>query len=360
MNVPRVSVLMSVFNEERFLAAAIESILGQTFRDFELLIVDDASTDRSRAIAASYTDPRIRLVHNPTNLGLTASLNRGLSMIRSDYVARLDGNDLSFPDRLAKQVAWLDAHPEVAVLGLQAVPIDLRGRRIRRVAWWNAHWLRPSGGLTMDWYRMFDTPLVHSGVVFRRDIVVRLGGYDERQTLAEDAELWMRVGRHAKLASLDEPLMAVRQDRSSLSGDPSRRERVGYAARKVPIIHALLSEILQWDEVPRRWAELWVEANDPAASMTPSDVRELAAALDTCATRFFDLHPEARSNRGIAAHRASMLARLIDKADRATALSLYRRMLTLHGRVATKFLPRVAVPLLFGHAPIRLWRRRPI
>ncbi len=341
--VPRVSVLMPLYNDERFVAAAIESVLGQTFSEFELVIVNDASTDRSRSLAASYSDPRIRLVENDRNLGLTRSLNRGLSLIGSEYVARLDADDVSFPARLAKQVAWLDAHPEVAVLGVQAVPIDVRGRRIRRVPLWNAHWRRPTGGRWMDWYRIFDTPFVHSGVMFRRAIVEELGGYDERHPLEQDAELWMRLGRMRQLANLDEALVAFRFHRSSMTGDPSRPERKGYAERRAAIIHELLRELLRWEDVPPRWAALWVEANDPAAKIRADDVRELADALDACAERFFTLHPEARRDRDIARHRASMLARLIDRSDLGTAVSLYARLLRLDPRTAALLLPRITV-----------------
>ncbi|HEX6100126.1 MAG TPA: glycosyltransferase [Thermoanaerobaculia bacterium] len=358
MNVPRVSVLMAVHNEERFLGAAIESILAQTFTDFELVLVDDASTDRSYAIAASYRDPRIRLVTNPQNLGQTRSLNRGLALCRGEYVARLDGNDLAFPERLAKQVAWLDTHPDTGVLGTQAVPIDVHGRRVRRAAWWNAAWQRPPGGLEMDWYRTFDTPFVHSAVMFRRALVERLGGYDERQELAQDAELWMRAGAQMRLANLEEPLAAYRFDRASMTADGSRPERLRYSAVKTPVIHQLFREVLQWPDVPARWAELWVAANVPGPAIAPADVPELAAALDACAERFFALHPEARHLRGIARHRASMLGRLAAAADRRTMLALYVRMLRLDLVSALWLLPRLAALFLLGDTAVRWWRRR--
>jgi len=357
MSAPRLTVLTSVYNEDRYLAATIESVLRQTYTDFEFLILDDGSTDRSRAIAASYGDPRIRIVDNPHNLGLTASLNRGLSMIRSEYVARLDGNDLSFPERLAKQVTWLDAHPEVAVVGVQAVPIDVRGRVVRRGAWWNRQWRKPAGGVLLDWYRMFDTPFFHSGVLFRHEAIMQLGGYDEQQPLAQDAELWMRAGRQYRLANLDEALIAYRIDPDSMTFDLSRPERVGYPDRKGTIVHTLLCEILQWEDVPRRWAELWVEANNPWASLAPMNVRELAVALDACATRFFELHADAKDLTDIATHRASMVARLMEKADRTTMLSLYPHIRALGAKAAMNVLPSLAASFLLGRQRSRFQRR---
>ena len=103
---PRVTVLMSVYNDEPFLAEAIDSVLRQTLTDLELLLIDDGSTDRSREIAAAFRDPRLRIIVNEENLGHGPALNRGLASAACEYVANLDGNDVAFPERLAKQVAW--------------------------------------------------------------------------------------------------------------------------------------------------------------------------------------------------------------------------------------------------------------
>lgn len=347
---------MSVHNDEQHLAAAMESVLRQTWPDFELLVIDDASNDRSREIARSFRDPRVRVISNDANLGLTRSLNRGLSLIRSEYVARLDGNDVSLPERLARQIAFLDTHPEVAVLGVQAMPIDVHGRRIRRVGWFHPQWYRPTGGFALEWYRMFDTPFVHSGVMFRREVVASLGGYDENHPLEQDAELWMRVGRRWKLANLDEELIAFRADPTSMTADPDRPERRGYAERKTRIIDSLLAELLQSDSIPRRVAELWVTANDPIAKMSRDEITAVVTALDDCADRFFELHPEARHDRLIARHRASMVARLIDKADRTTIGVLWNRARRLDARSSFALVPRTAAFLLFGNSTFRLWR----
>lgn len=356
---PRISVLMAVHDEERFLRAAIDSILEQTFPGFELIVIDDASSDRSREIAASYRDPRLRLLHNERNLGLVRSLNRGLSLCRGEYVARLDGNDIAFPERLAKQIAFLDAHPDVGIVSTQAVAIDVRGRRIRRASWFNAAWRRPTGGLALEWYRAFDTPLIHSSVMFRRELVERLGGYDPSYVLAEDAELWMRIGEQAGIANLDEVLLAFRIDRSSVTADATRPQHAVYFDLKTPVIHRLLRHVLQWPDVPLRWAQLWVQANMHGPAIAASDVPELAAALDACAARFFDLHPGARRDRGIRKHRASMFGRLAAAADRRTMLALFAKMLRLDGLAALQLAPRLVALFLLGDHALRWWRRRP-
>jgi len=121
---PTVSVLMPVFNGEQFLRPAMNSILNQTFTDFEFIIVDDGSTDHSREILNSYTDSRVRLICNESNIGLTDSLNRGLEAASGNYIARMDQDDISLPERLAKQVAFMDSHPEVGVCGTWAKDID--------------------------------------------------------------------------------------------------------------------------------------------------------------------------------------------------------------------------------------------
>src|SRR3990172_2066353 len=110
------TVLMPVYNGEPYLASAVESILGQSFADFEFLIIDDGSTDRSCEIVRGYADPRIRLLRNSSNRGVIATLNRGLEEAHGEYLARMDADDISLPDRLAQPGAVLDAHPEVGVL----------------------------------------------------------------------------------------------------------------------------------------------------------------------------------------------------------------------------------------------------
>ena len=114
---PRLSVIMSVFNAGPYLRPAIDSVLAQTFRDFELVVVDDASTDNGRDIIDSYTDPRLARLYNPVNLGLSRSLNRAMAASRGELLARMDGDDISFPHRFAAQVDFLDRHPEVGVVG---------------------------------------------------------------------------------------------------------------------------------------------------------------------------------------------------------------------------------------------------
>ncbi len=351
---PRVTVLLATYNDEPFLGAAIDSVLAQTFSDFELLVVIDASTDRSHDIVESYRDPRVRLLVNETNVGLAASLNRGLAIIASDYVARLDGNDLSFPERLARQVAYLDAHPEVAVVGSQATLIDIAGRRVGKAR-------RPATELGMRWHRIFGSPLIHSSVMFRRAIVWdALGGYDSRYRFGEDFELWNRLAKEHAMRNLPEALVAYRDDPGSMSGAARHPARDGYLARKAPLVYENLREELRWDDVPRRWAERWVETGDALIPQTADDVRDVVAMIESCAGRFASLHPRAAANEEVIAHQAGMLARALVKAPvagRLFSLQLWTMIWRRHRTTAVRALPRFATVLLFGQSPLRFRRK---
>jgi glycosyltransferase involved in cell wall biosynthesis len=352
---PRVTVLLPVWNGEPYLREAIRSVLVQTFRDFELLVIDDASTDGTPGTLAAFGDPRLRVVRNAENLGVTRSLNRGLMLTESEYVARLDADDLSFPDRLERQVAYLDAHPDVGVVGAQGIPMDVRGRRLSRVAWWHREWRRPQGGAAFDWYRMFDTPFIHSSVLFRRALVRdELGGYDDAIPRAQDAELWMRAARRARLANLDTRLVAMRIWPWSVTGHPQRDTR----EQKIATLHATMRDVLRCDDVPRRIAETWAAVTDPAATVTPGAVRILRDDVESLAARF-------PRERAIRLHRASIVARMIEKitpVSRALSLELLIDLLRLDPAGALLRLPRIALLFLFGDRPFRwrraLWRRR--
>ena len=114
---PKVTVLMPVYNCEAYVGEAIDSILGQSFTDFEFLIIDDASNDNTVSVIQSFTDSRIRLIEKPRNTGYTNSLNYGLTIAKGEYIARMDGDDISLPERFAKQVTFMDAYPEVVACG---------------------------------------------------------------------------------------------------------------------------------------------------------------------------------------------------------------------------------------------------
>jgi glycosyltransferase involved in cell wall biosynthesis len=231
---PRVTVLLPVWNGEPHLGPAIASVVAQTMPDFELLIVDDGSTDRSREVARSYRDPRVRVLENGRNLGLAATLNRGLREARGSLIARQDADDLSAPDRLALQCEAMDRRRDLALLGTQAQVIDVGGRRAGSIA---------RGGETgsIRWELLFDNAFVHSSVLFRRLVVLdEMGGYDERIRYCQDYELWSRLVRTHAAANLDRALVQCRAHGASMTttgGEANVRES---EAVMVANLHATL------------------------------------------------------------------------------------------------------------------------
>jgi glycosyltransferase involved in cell wall biosynthesis len=204
---PKVSVVMAVYNGERYLREAIESILNQTFTDFEFIIIDDSSTDATRKIILSFTDPRIQLLANESNVGLTASLNRGLSIARGEYVARMDCDDISLPERLARQVAYLDRNPDVGACGTWAFDIDERGKVIGQ--------RETITGDDLDKF-YWRTSLIHSAAMFRF-APGRSLRYDTTMTYAQDYDLWLRIRGQQKLRNLPEYLLSYRVHGESIS-----------------------------------------------------------------------------------------------------------------------------------------------
>jgi hypothetical protein len=217
----RITVLLPVFNGGPYLRPAIESVLAQTLSDFELLVIDDGSTDGSLEVARSYRDPRLRVVENGRNLGLTATLNRGLREARAPLIARQDADDLSAPDRLSLQAEMMARRPELALLGAQADVIDARGRHAGSLA-------RGCEHDSIRWELLFDNAFVHSSVMFRRAVVLEeVGGYDEGLRYCQDFGLWSRLVRTHAVANLDRALVQCRAHGRSMTtsgGDANVRE----------------------------------------------------------------------------------------------------------------------------------------
>lgn len=223
---PRVSVLMPVYNGEEHLRQAIASILEQSFRDLELIIVSEAGTSQaSLEIIASFTDPRIVHLHNAERLGLSRSLNRGAEAARGEYLARMDADDVALPERLEKQAAFLDAHPEVSLLGTAIAITDSAGGPLGRI-----DYPRSPGATAME--AVLRTPLAHPTVMMRRESFVSLGGYDPLAKSGEDYLLWLRALRQMNACSLHQPLLRYRWHGSNatLSGAKGQADRADRAA----------------------------------------------------------------------------------------------------------------------------------
>ncbi len=198
---PRVSVVMPAYNAEPYIAEAIESILNQTFADFECIIIDDGSADRTADVIRGFSDPRIRFVQNERNEGVAAALNRGLALASGEYIARMDADDICFPDRFEKQVAYMDTHPEVAVL---ATGTEKFGRD-RGVMLFSERWE------TLKIDLLFACCFAHPSVMIRAAVLKRTGlCYDPSFSRMEDYDLWDRLSVENRLAALPDVLLRYR------------------------------------------------------------------------------------------------------------------------------------------------------
>lgn len=224
MTPPSVTVLMTVFNAGPYLDAAIRSIVDQTYRDWEFVIVDDASTDGSSAVSEAWAkrDDRIRVIRNEANKGQTPCLNQGLGEARGPWIARQDADDLSLPERLARQLAACDG---LALLGTNGWIIDAAGRATGLLD-------APLSHASITWTSPFLNPFMHTAVLAKTAVIrEELGGYDENFSIAQDYDLWARlIARHPS-ANLPDRLVCYRHLATSLS--KSGRSTAFEEARRV-------------------------------------------------------------------------------------------------------------------------------
>lgn len=239
----QITVLMPVYNSEKYLKEAMESILSQSFRNFEFLIINDGSLDNSFNIISSYKDPRIRLVQNNKNRGLIYSLNKGIKLSKGELIARMDADDISRPDRLEKQVKYMTTHPEVIVCGsdigvinnigkfLYYQPTLLRDKQIRNCM-------------------VVTCPLVHPSVIYRKNTIVEVGGYDTRAYVVEDYDLWVKLMTEGKFSNISEPLLYYRinPDGESISKKKIQNTNTKHISAKI------------WEDylaTSKNWKDLW-------------------------------------------------------------------------------------------------------
>jgi len=239
---PKVSVLLPAYNEEHFLEQAVESILSQTEPDFEVIVVDDGSTDGSRALLErlAASDRRIKAIHQP-HAGIVGALNRGMREASGRYVARMDADDLAHPRRLELQAAYLDLNPDIGMLGSRVDYLgdaDLNRGLAVFVEWSNS--LVDASDIEL--YRFVETPFVHPSVMFRRELTGRLGTYKDGP-FPEDYELWLRwLEGGVRMAKLEETLLSWRERPERLTRTDSRYSVEAFYRTKAPYIHRWLEK----------------------------------------------------------------------------------------------------------------------
>lgn len=222
---PRLTVLLPTYDSVTHVERAVESVLGQTFDDLELIVVDDGSTDGTREVVESFADERLRLLVREDRTGLPSALNRGIEAARGEYVARQDGDDYSAPERFERQVEYLDDHPSVAMIGTGARLLSETGTVVgrRRVL------ARPTFEDLLS-----RNHFVHGSVMMRRDALGAVGGYDEFFDISEDYDLWLRLRARYPLRNIDEPLYALRIREGSVYGSRLEASKLyaRFAARR--------------------------------------------------------------------------------------------------------------------------------
>jgi glycosyltransferase involved in cell wall biosynthesis len=273
---PAITVLMSVHNGMPFVREAVDSILAQTFADFEFLILDDASADGTPEYLSSLRDKRARVISLPQNVGLTAALNAGLREARGEFVARQDADDVSDQRRLAAQHAFLQKAPSCLAVGAQARLVGPRGRSLGNKTF-------PLEHESIVFAHLFDNALAHSAVLFRRAEVEAAGGYDEEWRASQDYELWSRVSGRGQLRNLPDRLVTLRVLESSVTRTHARADLI----RRVQATH--FERLFQR---PPGIADLDL-IGLVRSRVVPEKLREFRGLLEELVARFEERNPGA-------------------------------------------------------------------
>lgn len=205
-----VSVVMSVFNADRSVSQAIESILHQTLENIEFIIINDASKDKSLQKIRQYMrkDKRIRLINNKNDLRLAHSLNRGVSLAKSDLIARMDPDDVSLPERLASQYDFMKKNPRVAVVGTFIQVVDTKGKEV-----WERTYPMQSKDIKKIMFRY--APFAHPSVMFRKKVFEEFGGYNPKLKTCEDIDFWFRIGTKYEFGNIPRKLLRYTLSKTS-------------------------------------------------------------------------------------------------------------------------------------------------
>jgi len=205
-NNPLVSIILPTYNRSEYLSRAIESVLGQTYNNFELVIIDDCSTDRTSEIISKYQDSRIKIIKNKENLGLVKSLNKAINYAKGECIARIDDDDFwSDSKKIEKQIEFLENNPEYVLVGCGVIKINKQGKEVRK-------YLFPEKDKEIREIMLVISPFVHPGVVFRKKAWEKVGGYDEKLYFSQDSDLWAKLGKIGKLYNIQEYSVCVLDD----------------------------------------------------------------------------------------------------------------------------------------------------
>jgi len=245
---PAVSILMPVYNGEKFLSSAISSILKQTFDDWELIVIDDGSTDETPLVLQNLrqNDHRIRVLTNQVCQGIASSLNRSAACAKARLLARMDVDDVAYRDRLQAQVNEFNEHPNLVLCGSNAVHVDSEMRLLFRTT-------LPSSDIEIRELAFFENPFVHSSVMIKAEAFNAVGGYRQGLDVTQDYELWIRLFSRGEVKNLMQPYVALRRHTDSVSH--SKHHAQSRRAAEVQSVYALKKlKTIDWD--PNRFENI--------------------------------------------------------------------------------------------------------
>lgn len=270
MTIP-VSVVMPVYNSQDFLPEATESILSQTFRDFEFIIVDDCSTDNSAAIALDYQkrDARIRIYHHEQNIGIVGARNTGLELAQGKYIAWMDSDDVSIPERIEKQFLFMESHPEVGITSANAIMIDGKGNFLSDIQ-------MPQTHILITWAFCFYDPIINPAVMANRELCIQAGGYRDlakgkTEYFPEDYDLWIRLSNQTRFHNFSETLLKLRKHGKNIT-NTRLQSTLRNSSR---ICRAYLQSVLRREIAQTPIEMIWEIANPPRLQGIPQLIEML-------------------------------------------------------------------------------------
>jgi len=260
MKTPILSIIMSVHNDERFVGEAVASVLGSSFTDLEFLVTDDGSTDGTPAILSQFNDERLTVIQHTKNQGLTSSLIEAIARSHGQYIARMDSDDVSLPSRFERQVAFLEEHPDYALVGCRYVLIDEEGHDLATVD-------LPETNAEITTQLLSTNPFCHGATMFRRSVIDEVGSYRPEFRYAQDYDLWLRINEHFNAHNLPDYLYKWRIRLGSIAvGQRHKQKAFGQlsrtcavhrrAGKSEPDLGAQVDEIMRAERGTSLWRGL--------------------------------------------------------------------------------------------------------
>lgn len=226
---PKISVILPVYNQEKFIKEAIESILNQSYSNFELIIINDGSTDNSEKIITSFKDKRIKIIKNNINHGLTKALNLGMKNAKGEFIARMDGDDISYANRFKLQLKAFEKDGNVYLIGGQACVISINSKKLKNTR-------MPTRYQDLKKVVIKYNPFIHPTVMFKKILINKIGYFNENYRYAQDYDFVLRAINNFKCINLKEPILALRLNSNSISASKHQKQQLTAVAIRLNAI----------------------------------------------------------------------------------------------------------------------------